>query len=162
MIPSLILLPIVLDQEAQAFKLFDQEINIQVIFTKTEFTNLESLYDDLDSGLIETNIHDELSPIAIGQWNFNPNDLTDPTNDIVSDWFVSVNHDTGVHKLVVDPVITEINLPQGTNFATINDVLVDEGRNILTSQLTNYNVTGEITWTLSYDGETVVVNETLP
>ncbi len=161
-IPTLILFPLVLDQEAQAFKLFDQEIVIAVVFVKTEFTNLESLFDDLDDGLIEQNIHDEFLPIAVGQWNFDPSNLADPNNDIISDWSLSINHDTGIHELIVNPIILEINLPQGTNFPTIKDVLIDEGRNIITSKLTNYGVSGEITWTLSYDGETVEVNETLP
>lgn len=160
-IPSLLILPLAVDN-AHALKFFNQEINIEVEFTKTEFTNLESLLDDLDSGLVESNIHDEFSQIAVGTWNWDPLDPANPDNSIISDWSLSVNHDTGVHKLLVDPIVKEVNLPQGQNFASFRDVLVDEGRNIITSQLTNYGVSGDITWRLHYDGETLVVNETLP
>ncbi len=113
---------------AFAFKITDTEIQIEVHFNKTDFTQLDTLFNDLDDGLIEENIHDEFSPIAVGQWNFNPEDLTDPTNDIISNWGININHLTGLHRLTINPTIIEINLPQGTNYPNIQDQLINEGR----------------------------------
>jgi len=151
-ITSLLLVPIA-SQNASAFKVTNQPIYLKVTFTQLDTTSLEALYDDLDDGLIEQNVYDVLSPVAVGQWS---------PSDIVADWGVSVNHNTGVHVLFVDPVITEINVANGVNFATINDTLVDDGRNIVTTKLANYGVHGLVTWELEYDGGLIVEQEILP
>ncbi len=157
-IPTLLVFPYLMSTNAFAFKITDTEIQIEVHFNKTDFTNLDTLFNDLDDGLIEENIHDEFSPIAVGQWNFNPEDLNDPTNDIVSDWNININHLTGLHKLLINPTIIEINLPQGTNYPSIQDQLVNEGRGIITDKLTNYGIT-EFKWFLFFEGGLIIEEE---
>ncbi len=135
---------------AFAFKITDTEIQIEVHFNKTEFTQLDALFNDLDDGLIEANIHDEFSPIAVGQWN---------VDDIISDWNININHLTGLHRLLINPTIIEINLPQGTNYPDIQDQLVNEGRNIITTKLQDYGI-DKFKWFLFYEGGVIIEEET--
>ena len=149
-IPALLVFPYLMSENAFAFKITDTEIQIEVHFNKTDFTQLNALFNDLDDGLIEENIHDEFSPIAVGQWDI---------DDIESDWSININHLTGLHKLLIDPTILEINLPQGVNYPSIQDQLVDEGRGIITDKLTNYGITS-FKWFLFYEGGLIIEEET--
>jgi hypothetical protein len=148
-IPSLLILPYLLADEAYAYKLTDKEIKIEVFFTKTTETDLASMYADFDSGLIESNMFDVLDPVSVGQFD---------VSDIVADWGISINFDTGVHFLQINPVIAEINVNNGVNQATIVDVMVDDGRNQVRSWLQNYGIT-EYTWYLYYEGGLQIVEE---
>lgn len=153
-IPSLLVIPFSLS-DAHALKFTNQEIKIGVEFYKQgqpAELNLAALLTDLDDGLVKNNIVDEFSTIAIGQWG---------PQYVVDDWSLSINHDTGLHKLTVDPVVTEINLPQGQNFATFEDILIDEGRTLLTTKLSNYGITS-FTWYLYYNGGLIIEEEQLP
>ena len=154
MIPSLLVLPYMLEQNAEAYKLFDKEIVVGVEFYKTDIQNpdLDKLIDDLEDGMVEHNIHTVLAPVAVGSWTI---------DHIVSDWGLSINHDSGLHKLRVDPLITEINIANGVKFPPIHDVLVDDGREIITTKLQNYGVF-EYTWFLYYDGGLVIEEEVSP
>ena len=149
LIPSLLILPYMLSEDAYAYKLTNKEIKIEVVFVKTTATDLQSMYADFDSGLVESNMFDVLSPIAVGQF---------AVTDIVSDWNININFDTGVHKLQINPVITEINVNNGVNQATIVDVMVDDGRNQVRQWLTNYGIT-DYTWYLYYEGGLQIVEE---
>ncbi len=149
LIPSLLILPYMLSEDAYAYKLTNKEIKIEVVFVKTTATDLQSMYADFDSGLVESNMFDVLSPVAVGQF---------AVTDIVSDWNININFDTGVHKLQVNPVITEINVNNGVSQATIVDVMVDDGRNQVRQWLTNYGIT-DYTWYLYYEGGLQIVEE---
>lgn len=162
LIPALITFPILL-QSADAFKLTNYDIRIEVDFNNNNDTAKELFFADLDSGLIAQNIYDVFEPIAVGQWNFNQNDLSDPSNDIIDDWQAKIitTSDTSIRNshVVIKPTIVEINTPQGVNKATIQDQLVNEGVDQIRAWLQKYDIT-EYLWTLHYDGGIQIVEET--
>ena len=144
LIPSLFLLPYLLTDEAYAYKLTDKEIKIEVQFYKTDNTDLPAMFSDFDSGLIEQNIFDVIDPVTVGQFAL---------SDIVADWDIRINLDTGLHTLRINPKIIEVNIANGVPQPTIIDALVNDGRDQIRTWLTNYGITS-YTWYLYYDGST--------
>ncbi len=127
---------------------------VGVHFFKTDIQtpDLDALFTDLDDGMVEHNIHSILAPVAVGSWTI---------DDIVSDWNISINHRSGLHKLTIDPLIKEINIANGVNFPTIHDMLVDDGREKINTKLQDYGVF-EYTWFLYYDGGLAIEEEVSP
>jgi hypothetical protein len=155
LIPSLIILPYLLVDNAEAFKLTNYEIRLEVDFQNDEFTtNLPQLIVDLDSGVIEDDIFTIFDQVAVGQ--FTP-------DSIIADWNINIgspNQGKNSH-LVYNPVITEINTAQGVNKATIQDQIVNNMKSQVTSWLNNYGITS-YSWKLFYDGGTQVIEERPP
>lgn len=149
LIPALLILPYLLTDSAYAYKLTDKEIKIEVIFKQSDVTNIPQMIVDFDSGLIEDNMYDVLAPVAVGQFL---------RSDIVADWSLSVNHDTRVHKLQINPLITEINVNNGVSQETIVDAMLDDGKNQVRTWLQNYGIT-EYTWYMYYEGGLLIVEE---
>jgi len=149
LIPSLLILPYLLTDEAYAYKLTNKEIKIEVFFTKTTETDLVSMFADFESGLIEQNIYTVLSQVAVGQWN---------PSDVIADWNLNINYDTGVHKLQINPVIREINVNNGVNQATIVSQMIDDERTQVRAWLQDYGIT-DYTWHLYYEGGLLIVDE---
>ncbi len=154
LIPSLLFLPYLIVHEAEAFKLTNYEIRLEVDFHNDQFTtNLPALISDLDSGVIEQDMFAILSPVAVGQFT---------TDNIIADWNVNIgtSSDTSVRNshLNYNPVITEINTAQGVNKATIQDQIVNNMKTQVTAWLNNYGITS-YTWKLFYDGGVQIVDE---
>ena len=116
---------------------------------------------------MEEIIYDAMLPVAVGQWSL---------DDIIADNSLSTSNFPKFHeavvltdsstadiytnsKLVVDPVIIEINTAQGANKATIQDQIIDDTQNSLKTLLQSYGIDTFI-WTLGYDGGAIVVAET--
>ena len=155
LIPSLIILPYLLVNNAEAFKLTNYEIRLEVDFQNDEFTtNLPQLIADLDSGVIEDDIFTIFDQVAVGQ--FTP-------DSIIADWNINIgspNQGKNSH-LVYNPVITEINTAQGVNKATIQDQIVNNMKSQVTSWLNTYRI-NSYTWTLYYDGGPQIVSDSTP
>lgn len=155
LIPSLFIFPILL-QHADAFKLTNYEVKVEVFFHNENFvTDLPGMISDFDSGIIEQNMYDNvLEPIAVGQ--FGP-------EYIVSDWSLQIgtSSDTSVKnsKFEYNPVITEINTAQGVTKATIQDQMVNDFRDQIRSWLSKYQIDNYL-WKLYYDGGVQIVEET--
>ena len=157
---------------AFAFKETNYTIQLEVEFLNTDHTKLLPMFADFDSGLIEQNIFDIFEPIAVGQFT---------QDNIIADWniginsvskfsdFVIVNPDSSTSlvtvetnsKLVIDPLITEINTAQGVNKATIQDQIINDGVSQVKAWLEKYGIDQYI-WTLHYDGGTQVIGEFAP
>ncbi len=164
-IPSLIIFPILL-QNADAFKLTNYEIKIEVEFFNHNQTNTNSLVSAIDNGLMEEIIFDIMLPIKVGQWSL---------DDIVADNSLSSSNFPKFHNttlvngtsvtivtntlLTINPVILEINTAQGANKATIQDQIVDDSRIQIRNMLQSFDINSYI-WKLSYDGGILEVAET--
>lgn len=159
-------------QNAQAFKETNYTIQLEVEFFNHDTTNIDSMIDDFDSGLIEQNIFDVFSPIAVGQFS---------QDDIIADWnlqirsvstfhdFVIVNPDSSTSlvtvetnsKLVIDPVIKEINTSQGANKATLQDQIISDTQRALRDALVSFGIK-EFLWDLTFDEGVIRFAEKLP
>lgn len=148
LIPSLLILPYLLSEEAYAYKLTNKEIKIEVFFVKDSSTNLPLLISDFESGIIEEGMYDTLLPVSVGQF--------DPSA-IVADWDVNIIDDNN-YKLTVNPIITEINISNGVSQPTIIGALIDDGRNQIRQWLINYGIS-DYTWYLYYEGGLIVIEE---
>lgn len=152
LIPSLIILPYLLADEAYAYKLTDKEIKIEVFFVKDSSTDLPLMISDFESGLIEQNMYDVLEPVSVGQ--FTP-------SDIIADWKITIEGATQIHHLTIDPKIIEINISNGVPQPTIIDALINDGRDQIRTWLINYGIT-DYTWYLFFDGGLQILEESLP
>jgi hypothetical protein len=164
-IPALITFPFLL-QNADAFKLTNYEIKIEVEFFNHNQTNTNSLVSAIDNGLMEQIIFDIMEPVAVGQWSL---------DDIIADNSISSSAFPKFHnvvllngssativtntKLVVDPVIIEINTPQGVNKATVQDQIVNNTQSELRTMLQTHDIFSYI-WKLQYDQGVLEVAET--
>lgn len=163
-IPALIMFPILL-QNADAFKLTDYEIKLEVLFFNHNQTNTNSLINAIDNGLMEDIIFDVMEPIAVGQWA--PDDITADNN--LSHGFpqfhnvVLLNGSSATivtnSKLVLDPVIIEINTAQGANKATVQDQIINNTQSQIRDMLQGHGI-NEYIWTLGYDQGEITVAET--
>jgi len=163
-IPFLLVSPYIITQNAEAFKLTNYEIKLEVEFWSTDSTN--PFYAAVDDGLMEQIIFDTMEPIAVGQWSM---------DDIIADNSLSTSRFPTFHeavvltdssttdiytnaKLVVDPVIIEINTAQGINKATIQDQIVTDTQDALRTLLQGYGIDTFI-WTLGYEGGDIIIAE---
>lgn len=150
LIPALMFLPFLLSEEAYAYKLTDKEIKIEVYFYRDVNTNIPQMIADFDSGLIEQNIFTVIEPVAVGQFTI---------DDIIADWDLIIDFDTGLYKLNINPKIIEVNISNGVPQPTIIDALVNDGRDQVKQWLTNYGIT-RYDWYLYYDGGLQIIDET--
>lgn len=163
-LPALLMFPVVL-QNADAFKLTNYEIKLEVLFFNHNQTNTSSLISSIDSGVMEEIIFDAMEPIAVGQWNLD-DIIADNSFSHQSPTFhnvVLVNGSSATivtdSKIVVDPVIIEINTAQGANKATVQDQIIDDTQTQIRDMLQSHGIESYI-WTLGYDGGEITVAET--
>lgn len=138
--------------DAFAYKLTDKKIQLVVEFTTnaTESRHiLDQMYADFDQGVIEQKFYNILKPVSVGTFT--------PAN-IVADWSMRINFDTGVHTLTIKPVITEINVANGVPQPTIIDAMVNDGRDQVRTWLQFYGI-DTYKWYLYYDGGLQIVEE---
>lgn len=158
LIPALLVLPLYMGGEAYAYKVTNTDIKLEVHFNKNAQpdVDLQNLFNTLDNGTLEQNMVDTMintdgSPV-VGQFS---------TEDIEAFWNVSINHDSGLHKLRWFPEIIEVNVKNGVNFGTLQDLVIDSARPTVTEYLNTYGVT-DYTWFLYYDGGLVIEEESTP
>jgi len=140
-IPSLLLIPIIIGEEASAYPLENYELRFSTTFTHNDINDIQPMVDYLeDETILHNMFYESFAEIAVGQ--FAP-------EDIEADW--NLKYSQGVWTINIDPKILYINIKSGVNHADVQDQALDDGRNQVGAMLNTFGI-NTYTQTVYYEG----------